>query len=144
MFIQNSTSRFLGNLRCYLAVLAGILSVMAAGCDDGPATYTVKGSVSYQGKPVTGGLINFKTVRGQPLGGGIKADGSYEFQLPVGEYLVRIDTPPEIPEGWKEGDPHPELGPREVPAKYARFRTSGLTATVQPDGEPLQIDYSLE
>jgi len=144
MLIRNAISRILGNLRCCLAVLACLLLVMADGCDDGPSTYTVKGSVSYQGKPVTGGLINFKPARGQPLGGGIKADGSYEFQLPAGEYLVRIDTPPEIPEGWKEGDPHPELGPREVPAKYARFRTSGLTAMVQPSGEPLQIDYSLE
>ena len=66
-----------GRLRLSVAVLTGLHLVGLVGCDSGPATYTVKGVVSYQGKPVTGGLINFKPASGRPLGGGIRSDGSY-------------------------------------------------------------------
>lgn len=114
-----------------------------AGCDTGPQTYQVTGTISYQGKPVSGGLINFRPPKGQPLGGAIKEGGTYSFSLPAGQYQVRIETPPKIPEGWKEGDPDPMLGPLEVPAKFAQFGSSGLTLSVDDSG-PKEKDFDLE
>jgi hypothetical protein len=124
---------------CWLAL---ILLALTSGCGDGVATTTVQGKITFNEKPVTFGVINFKPAQGQPLGGELNADGSYEFELPPGEYQVRIDSPPRMPEGYKEGDPLPKLEPGQVPAQYANFATSGLTAVIGGDS-PQQLDFAL-
>jgi hypothetical protein len=121
------------------------LSVVAVCCGCGPGgsdVTTVRGKITVNGAAVSGGLINFLAAGARPAGGGINADGTYEFDLPPGEYQVRIDTPPALPAGYKEGDPLPVLPPRQVPEKYASFATSGLTAKVAAQGEQT-IDFSL-
>lgn len=70
-------------------------------------------------------------------------DGTYEFVLPPGDYQVRIDAPPELPEGLKEGDPIPKLGPRLAPEKFADFNSSGLTLTVTGE-KSQQADFALQ
>jgi len=124
-----------------MALLAVIVAV--AGCDNGPKTYTVSGKVTYKGEPVTSGLINFRAPGQQPTGGAIQSDGTYQFELPAGEYQVRIDTPPAMPPGWKEGDPPTQMGPRLVPEKFSSFATSGLTATVSGEDSVQTVDFSL-
>jgi hypothetical protein len=104
----------------------------------------VSGTITFQGKPVTSGLINFMQENSRPMGGGIHADGNYQFELPPGKYLVRIDTPPSVPEGWKEGDPPSLLGRRQVPLKYSNFKTSGLTTTVGPEDDEKIVDFALK
>jgi hypothetical protein len=118
------------------------MAALAPGCDDGVATTTVRGKISYNNNPVTFGVINFKAAEGQPLGGEINPDGSYQFELPLGDYQVRIDSPPQMPAGYKEGDPLPQLPPRQAPARYANFATSGLTATIGAES-PQQLDFAL-
>lgn len=115
--------------------------LLLSGCGQGAETTTVRGSVTYNGQPVTSGLINFMAEGARPLGGGVSPDGTYEFQLPPGEYKVRIDTPPAVPEGPQTTDAV-QFGPRQVPEKYATYATSGLTATVNPGGEQT-IDFAL-
>ena len=117
--------------------------VSLVGCGAGGGGSTVQGKITYKSTPVTSGLINFKGTQAQPLGGVIKPDGSYEFELPPGDYQVRIDAPPVMPEGLKEGDPIPKLGPRLAPEKYADFNSSGLTLTVTGES-PQQADFALE
>ena len=130
--------------RCWRVVATGVLlGLPLVGCGGANETTTVRGMISAGGAPVTHGLINFVAPEGRPLGGGVSPDGRYEFQLPPGEYKVRIDVPPAIPDGWKEGDPAPKLGPRPVPEKYASFATSGLSATVKDQSEPQTIDFAL-
>ena len=116
--------------------------VVAVGCDSGPNANPVSGKITYEGKPVTSGLINFRAEGKRPLGGGIQPDGTYQFDLPPGTYKVRIDTPGALPPGWKEGDPPGQMGPRQVPEKYADFTASGLTATVTEDSSQ-PIDFTL-
>lgn len=113
-----------------------------AGCGDAPDTTMVRGAVTYKGAPVTYGIINFTAGKGQPIGGSIQPDGSYEYEMPPGEYRVRIDSPEKVPEGMKEGDPFPPPSPRQVPEKFADFEASGLTATIGGES-PQQLDFKL-
>ena len=120
-----------------------IALMVLIGCGGGDGGATVQGKITYQGAPVTSGIINFKGAQAQPLGGGIRPDGSYEFVLPPGDYQVRIDAPPVIPSGLKEGDPIPKLGPRLAPEKFADFNSSGLTLTVTGES-PQTADFALQ
>ena len=126
-----------------LASLAVVLGI-AIGCDTGPTTFSVSGTVTYKGQPLKSGLINFKEPRGRPLGGGIRPDGTYEFDVPAGEYQVRIDAPAPLPEGHQPGDPLPQGVERLAPLKYASFGSSGLSATVRAEGGAQTIDFELE
>jgi hypothetical protein len=130
---------------CFHAVLAllGLSVVSLVGCGDGNNTTTVSGTISFNGKPITSGVINFLAQGARPQGGGINADGSYSFELPPGEYQVRIDTPQPLPEGWKEGQPLPKLPPRQVPEKYASFNSSGLKANITGNEDPQTVDFKL-
>jgi hypothetical protein len=116
-------------------------SVLCGGCG-GDDTPTIRGSISYNGTPATHGVINFAVSGQRPYGGPINPDGTYEAKIPPGEYQVRIDAPPLVPEGVKEGDPLPALPPRLIPEQYADYGTSGLTATVKA-GEDQTIDFPL-
>ncbi len=118
-----------------------LLGALFLGCG-GSKTTTVKGIITFQGKAVAGGLINFQSADGKVLGGPFNEDGSYEFSLPPGEYKVRIDAPGQTTP-WKEGDPEPKPVPRLAPAKYAGYGTSGLTATVGHDSSQ-QLDFPLK
>lgn len=118
--------------------------LLTAGCDGGPAVYDVAGRVTYQGEAVDSGTINFRSDDGKLYGGGLQANGQYEYRLPQGEYAVRIDAPTPLPSGWKEGDPLPTDARRLAPLKYASFRSSGLTALVSADANSHSIDFELK
>jgi hypothetical protein len=103
---------------------------LISGCGSGDGGATVSGVVSFNGVPVTTGVIGFYKSGSKALGGPIGADGAYSLAIPPGEYQVRVDAPSPMPDGWKEGQPLPKLPPRPVPEKYASFETSGITATI--------------
>jgi hypothetical protein len=125
-----------------MRIVVSLAILFFAGCGGGPDTTTVSGKVSFEGKPVGDAVINFQARGAKPLGGATNSDGTYSFDLPAGEYQVRIDAPAPLPPGWKEGDPEPPPAPRAVPEKYASYGTSGLTATVT-DGGSQTVDFSL-
>jgi hypothetical protein len=130
-----------GRIPSVLAVLVvGMVSL--PGCGKSSKTVSIEGAITYEGKKVTDGIINFLPEKGRPLGGGIESDGTYSVKLPPGKYQVRIDAPAPLPEGFKEGMPLPKPGPPLVPEKYANFASSGLTATVG-DQSQQQIDFAL-
>lgn len=123
------------------------LLVASIGCSSSGSTTTVTGKITYDGKPVTTGLINFMVEGGRPLGGGIESDGSYSFDLPPGDYKVRIDSPPPPDPASLEAPPstpapagRPLVG--QVPPKFANYETSGLTLTVGADSSQQQ-DFAL-
>jgi hypothetical protein len=119
-----------------------LLAAAVVGCGGNDGMTEVTGLVSYQGKTATHGVINFMAPGQRPLGGPINEDGTYRAALPPGEYQVRIDAPPLLPEGAKEGEPVKNLEPRLIPEKYADFKTSELTATVTSES-PQKLDFSL-
>lgn len=124
------------------AALAMCLTLLAGCGDGGPSTTTVTGKISYEGKAATHGVINFVEPGKRALGGPVGADGTFSVEIPPGEYQVRIDAPPRIPDGVKEGDALPTLEPRLIPEKYADFKSSGLKATIGEES-PQQVDFTL-
>lgn len=124
----------------WMAPALALAALSLTGCGGDSAT-TVHGKVTYKGQPVTSGLINFQLSGGKVYGGEIGSDGSYSYELPPGEYRVRIDAPGPRPP-WKEGDPEPKPTPRLAPEKYADYASSGLTATVTDSSQ--QLDFPLE
>jgi hypothetical protein len=155
MNFPNGRKMSAGSMRLVSRSVVVALSATAflTGCGDGESTTTVQGTITFNDKPVTTGLINFMPSQGKPLGGDIQSDGTYSFDLPPGEYKVRIDSPPPIPAGLQEGSavtsntpslpgPSAKPGQGQVPPQFASYDTSGLTLTVG-DESPQQHDIKL-
>ena len=110
---------------------AGLL--LAAGCGkDEPAAATVKGAVTFQGRPLAGGLVVFAPDRdkgnaGKPVSATVGPDGWYHLtadgssQVVAGWYRVAIAEAP----GWA-ADSH---GVR-FPAALRRPDRAGLDREV--------------
>jgi hypothetical protein len=127
------------------------------GCGSG--TGTVKGQVTYQEKPVSGGLITFVPTdsKHNSVTAEIDENGNYQLTAPAGEVRISVDNrslkpeapagppsfPPELVKKFGKAPPTPkkeepaEAGNkkssgryRDIPDKYYRTDTSGLTYTV--------------
>lgn len=133
--------------RSTLLLWMTLTAVVTPGCGDGAGEPTVYGVVTYEGEPVTSGLINFLSPGGKPLGGALQPDGSYEVRLPPGDYQVRIDSPEEFAPAQldPQGRPLPPevIKPRQVPLKFAGFESSGLKASVADEPARQQLDFKL-
>ena len=118
------------------------------GCgSDRFKTATVRGKVTYKGKPVPNGTINFMPASGPSASGEIQRDGSYTLTTyrsgdgaAPGSYTVVIvamaDMSGKLPENRNP------LPPSIVPDKYTNVATSPLRAGVK-DQENI-IDFNLE
>lgn len=121
-----------------------LLGTALIGCGgDSRGAIVVRGVVTYQGRPISNGLINFVLENGRPLGGPLQSDGTYEFRLPVGEYRVAIRESLALPDGWKEGDAMPAPPKNALPPRYGRPDTSELTLTVSAQENPRVADFAL-
>jgi hypothetical protein len=84
------------SFRCFL-LLALLIAVCAAGCKSSSTPTVVSGKVTYNGGPVTGGIIRFGAASGENANaiyqGTINEDGSYSVsEVPQGDMIVWIDT----------------------------------------------------
>ena len=125
-----------------------LLALFLTGCGssgpEGP-TGTVRGTVSYKGKPVTEGLVQF--FSGNGIGQGtISSDGTYilgwpgGLAVPVGEYRVSIN-PPRLPDNDDDpGAAAPVNKDKRFPKKYRVVVTSGLTCKVTEGGNTHDFD----
>jgi hypothetical protein len=126
------------------------LLLVLAGCDPGEELGKVSGRVTFQGEPISEGLIIFSNEElGVFMSAEIGSDGTYEVEmakgygLPLGTYHVAI-TPPliEHPPGPIDSPPDEQAFP-EIPSKYHFPENSGLTFRVKsgenefsPDMQP--------
>ncbi|MCS7238681.1 MAG: carboxypeptidase-like regulatory domain-containing protein [Thermoguttaceae bacterium] len=117
-------------------VLVGALLVCTlAGCGGREAVRqmcSVEGTVTYQGKPVTGGFVVFTNLPARVVQSGqLDSEGRYRIpEIPVGDYQVHLgDPPPPAPDEAGAAD-RPQ--PLNVPNKYKSASTSGLTAKLSP------------
>ena len=140
-------------------LVVGLL-LAGAGCTQ---QGTVTGKVSYKGKKIPGGTVDFMTVAGgHVVHGNIDRDGNFTVsKVPPGMVKIAVHAavpPPAPPGGMKrpaggpmqmpaastmmEGADRP-LDPSEyvkVPEKYTDIENSGLTYDVTPGPQTHDID----
>lgn len=116
-----------------------LIATAFVGCGGLSDTVTVHGTVKYQGSPVPGSLT-FYPMSGRPVNAAVAADGTYQADLPPGEYTVTVNYTEPLPPGFKEGDPMPR--PKIVlPPEFSTRTKSTLSATVAADqSEPVNFD----
>jgi hypothetical protein len=142
---------------CGLLLLSAVMWL--PGCS-GPPPGDVKGTVTYQGKPLRSGQVAFIPQSGVPVTADISADGTYEIHnVPPGEaFLTVVSLPPDSKgpgvqlmqyrqkhrEAVKNNQPPPPPPPTEqvllLPAKYADPQTSELRFTVESGPNTCNID----
>ncbi|WP_339747013.1 hypothetical protein [uncultured Rubinisphaera sp.] len=126
-----------------------LLTILNVGCGGGGPkgpSGTVSGTVTYQGQPVTEGVVNiFNTQSSEGGQGQIKSDGSYQIstpssQVPVGEYDVYVVPPTVTTPDSADGPGGEEYKVVEnIPDKYRSSSTSGLKVTVNEGSNPFNI-----
>jgi hypothetical protein len=116
--------------RAVLLVL--IATLFAPGCNSGPRSYPVSGTVMLDGKPLDDGNIYFL-----PLDPNVSADagkiqaGQFHFEAREGKMRVEIRASREVP---GKRSPMGNIRKEEyIPARYNRDST--LAAEVRPSGE---------
>lgn len=136
----------------HISVLLALLAVCTVGCHSGPRLLRIFGTVSFEGKPIEKGTIEFIPVDGTsgPSTGGSIVNGRYEVAAVHGPheggiYQVRITalkkTGKTMPNIMVPGGPPMELEDNYIPAKFNREST--LKVTVTPEVAGKGIDFQL-
>jgi hypothetical protein len=125
-------------------LIAALCCALLPACNSssGPPRYQVSGKVTYSGQPVEEGTITFAdATTGQVNEGLLSPGGSYFTELPAGSFKVSI-TPPLV-ETKGTGDSPPdqiEKNVTNIPKKYRRQESSGLTADIAKDKRTFDFD----
>jgi hypothetical protein len=125
-----------------LVVLPGVL--VLAGCSSGKKSFALKGSVLYQGQPLTSGVVRLHMAENRVAMARIRPDGSFEAtDLFAGQVKATIEDDPmeEMQRRMRAGArgpkaPIPKSSP--IPVKYRDVNTSGLVFTIESN-QPLDI-----
>ena len=134
---------------CGLACLVLLCCLPLIGCGGSANNYkAVSGAVTFQGKPVPEGAIQFCTDAKPPVvcGGAMIRDGKYQLPrdhgLAPGHYLVRITSTERIDNPDKAKNEMAPFFTRErIPAKYNS--ESELKVEVHPD-KPTEFNFDLK
>ncbi|MBA4186818.1 MAG: hypothetical protein C0467_02250 [Planctomycetaceae bacterium] len=132
-----------------VALLFGVAAVaLPGGCSRKTAgkPTTVRGAVTFQGRPLVGGVVVFtpdpeRGSSGKPIRGNVGADGRYELRLtdgiPIspGWYRVALAAPPTL-------EPTSAVS-AFFPPKLARPDMSGLVREVKPEQENV-FEFAIE
>lgn len=121
------------------AIGCTLMAVLLAGCGGGQTeheTFLVKGTVTFNGEPVTEGIVTFEdSTNGRTGESEIAADGVYRARLTKGSYKVMVNPPTvQVDEG---PDSPPSEGLKEmdnIPMKYRGYQ-SGIIIDVTGDME---------
>ncbi|MGQ9576707.1 MAG: hypothetical protein ACUVUC_15475 [Thermoguttaceae bacterium] len=131
-----------------LPIWLGVLALGLPGCGTSLERGTLSGSVRFQGKPVTEGvLIVVDEDDAVHMTSPIRSDGTFEVHTAegkgiwVGRYRIGVAPPRAEPEkGVSKGLPKPPKA-FSVPPKFWRPETSGIECEVQEgQNPPVQID----
>jgi len=112
-----------------------LLVVVFTGCGEGtPQAYNLQGTVSYNGKEVPTGSIIFLSNELKRNTAEIGSDGSFQTELPAGEYQIGVFAPRKSSkEGIDAFDEAPL--PPHVPAYFGQPEKSGLSVTIEEHNE---------
>jgi len=127
-------------------LLSLALSLIFAGCGSGEVKGRVSGKVTFQGQPVSEGIVVFRHAEmGVHITAELQSDGSYRvvsakgMGLPLGTFHVCV-CPPPIHVATAVGGPPPKIKQySNIPQKYRDVKTSGLTLTVKQGDNSFDI-----
>jgi hypothetical protein len=131
-------------------LLLGVVAL--AGCGSGPRLLHVFGNITFEGKPIENGTIEFIPADGTPgpsMGSSIK-DGKYEIAKTKGPhengvYQVRITnmrkTGKKTRNFMAPGGPLVDVEENVIPAKYNAQST--LKVTMTPDNAAKGFNFDL-
>lgn len=77
-------------MKKFIPLLCLLLVALGHGCSGDSTHGKVKGTVTYQGEPVTEGQIVFRRTDNSVVEGAIIKDGLFESNAPIGTCLVQI------------------------------------------------------
>lgn len=120
--------------RCIGLMWVLFTACLLGGCGSGEPVYEygkVKGTVTYQGKPLDHGRVVFQHHLGPAVDARINPDGTYELNAVLGETRVAVDC--RKPDR-QLGGVRKELIPGEslIPEELSSTERSGLKYTIQP------------
>jgi hypothetical protein len=125
----------------------GLLALAAVGCQ---GRGDVTGKVTYKGNPLVFGTVQFEGSDGTLRQSNIEPDGSYSVTgVATGEAKVAVssinpkssDFQPLQREGGPKPRPRPEIkGWFPIPDKYDEPSKSGLTYTIKPGANKIDIE----
>jgi len=122
--------------------------IALAGCARGTGRMPVSGAVTFQGKPLETGQIQFILASNPPVpgGGAMIRDGRYEMPpahgLEPGTYRVVITSPvklAKVPPGTMTSPPTEE----RIPEKYSSYEHGDVRVEVTADG-PNRFDFTID
>lgn len=125
-----------------------LLLAVAVGCG-GNKTGDVSGIVTFQGKPMPGGFINFYTVTADGRITNQKSsligdDGTYSVtKVPIGDVKITVQAPPgALQENMTEkgGMPKRLPPPVNLPLQYQSVEQTDLKYTVTPGKQTHDIE----
>lgn len=132
-------------LPIFVCLNAALFLLILPGCgsSDGPATYPVSGTVTFNGQPIPSGEIIFESVDGQTgsAAGSIER-GQFSCRAVAGQKRVKVIAVREVPGKFDESNPGERVPLKEmyIPAKYSA--QTELVAEVTSDGQN-RFDFSL-
>jgi len=117
------------------------IALLAASCSQGPATGTISGEVTLDGKPLPKGHIEFTPVDGQGQTGGIIiADGKFSGPVPVAKMRVQIHGQKVVKGAYQPyaGAPLEDGVVELLPARY--HEKSDITLDVKRGKQEVKYD----
>jgi len=132
-----------------ISFLLPVVCLLLSGCGSGEVRGRVAGKVTFQGQPVSEGIVVFANdQQGVHMTADLKSDGSYQILtakgagLPLGTYAVSVCPPlPNVVTGVFGKPPVKKPYPN-IPAKYRSPKTSGLTLTVAQGENAFDINMT--
>lgn len=154
-------------------LLSAFVALAFSGCGGAaPAkgrqpVFVVHGKVTYQGQPVSGADVIFKSESVERSAfGRTDADGNFQLStfgsndgavagkhsVVIMKSIVAAPSTPEapvesqdyVPPGFEKVKPTVAKAERGLPAKYAKVESSGLMAMVNEDGSPNEVNFELK
>ncbi len=128
------------------AVAAVLALATAAGCGggDAEATGSVSGKVTFKDQPVTEGTVSlYDEKQGTAGGGKIESNGAYRvIGLKAGEYKASVSPPMDRETSSDPNNPPKPKDMPNIPEKYRKFETSGLSITVKDGTNELNVNMT--
>lgn len=141
-------------------------SLVLLGCESKSESNSarVSGKISYNGKPITAGLMEFHLSDGRKFSVNLSSDGTYQAtDVPTGEMVVTVNTEvakkkmsdkssneakmraatqqaPPPGRGSAATSEMPEGEYIKIPAKYNNPKTSTKTLTLKPGRQVIDIN----